>query len=115
MSPKATAKSEETRARIFTAALSVFGERGFDEATMREVAARAGVAVGAAYYYFDSKEALVMAFYEQMQDAIAPVLEQVLANSRTLEQRLRGIIGQRLTSFAPNRALLGTLSAHSNP
>ncbi len=82
---------------------------------MREVAARAGVAVGAAYYYFDSKEALVMAFYEQTQDAFAPALEEILSNSRTLEQRLRGIIGQRLASFSPNRALLGALSAHSNP
>lgn len=115
MSPKATAKSEETRARILASALNVFREHGFDAATMREIAARAGVAVGAAYYYFDSKEALVMAFYEQTQDALAPAVEQILSNSRTLEQRLRGIIGQKLAYFSPNRALMGTLSAHCNP
>jgi AcrR family transcriptional regulator len=110
-----TRKSEETRQRILGAALSVFRERGFDAATMREIAAAAGVAVGAAYYYFDSKDALVMAFYGQAQDEMAPELETILNESRTLEQRLRGIIGQKLTYFAPNRALVGALTAHIDP
>ncbi len=115
MSPKITRKSEETRARILEAALRVFRERGFNEATMREVAASAGVAVGAAYYYFDSKNALVMAFYEESQSEMATSIERILADSRTLEQRLRGIIGRKFEHFAPNRTLMGALSAHIDP
>ena len=38
-----------------------------------------------------------------------------LSRSRTLEQRLRGIIGQKFEYFAPYRALVGTLSAHIDP
>jgi AcrR family transcriptional regulator len=110
-----TRKSEETRKRILAAALSVFRERGFHAATMREIAAAAGVAVGAAYYYFDSKDALVMAFYAQAQDEMAPQLDAILKESRTFEQRLRGIIGQKLAYFAPNRALVGALTAHIDP
>lgn len=82
---------------------------------MREIAAAAGVAVGAAYYYFDSKDALVMAFYEQAQDEMAPELDRILSASRTIEQRLRGIIEQKLTYFAPNRALVSALTAHIDP
>ncbi|HZP06398.1 MAG TPA: TetR family transcriptional regulator [Terracidiphilus sp.] len=108
-------KSEETRKRILAAALRIFRERGFHAATMREIAAAAGVAVGAAYYYFDSKDALVMAFYAQAQDEMAPRLDEILRESRTLEQRLRGIIGQKLEYFAPNRALVSALSAHIDP
>jgi AcrR family transcriptional regulator len=115
MSRQPTPKSEATRQRILAAALRVFGERGFDAATMREVAAEAGVAVGAAYYYFASKDAIVMAFYQRAQDEMAPALDEILSRSRTLEQRLRGIIGQKFEYFAPNRALVGTLSAHSDP
>jgi AcrR family transcriptional regulator len=109
-----TSKSEATRRRILSAALRVFRERGFDLATMREVAAEAGVAVGAAYYY-DSKDAIVMAFYEQAQQEMAPALDAILTRSRTLEQRLRGIIDQKFEYFAPNRALVATLSAHIDP
>lgn len=110
-----TPKSEESRKRILAAALKIFRDRGFNSATMREVAAEAGVAIGAAYYYFDSKDAIVMAFYEQAQEDMAPSLDGILSESRTLEQRLRGIIGQKIEYFAPNRSLVGTLSAHIDP
>jgi len=55
---RATTKSEETRDRILNAALSLFREKGFDTATMRQIAVEAGVATGAAYYYFASKDPL---------------------------------------------------------
>ena len=61
MKPKA--KSEETRDRILQAAQEMFHDRGFESTTMREIAVAAGVATGAAYYYFDSKDAIVLAFY----------------------------------------------------
>lgn len=115
MTEKITRKSEETRARILDSALRVFRERGFEAATMREIAADAGVAVGAAYYYFDSKDALVMAFYEQAQEQMAPALDRILARSRTFEARLRGILMCKLEYFAPNRALVGSLSTHIDP
>ena len=112
---RTTQKSEETRARILAAALQVFRERGFEAATMREIASAAQMAVGAAYYYFDSKDALVMAFYGQAQNELTPVLDALLASSRTLEQRLRGIIGQKLDYFEPNRNLVSALTAHIDP
>jgi AcrR family transcriptional regulator len=110
-----TPKSEETRKRILLAALRTFRQHGFEAATMRQVAAEAGVALGAAYYYFDSKDAIVMAFYEQAQNEMAPDLDALLARSRNLEQRLCGIIGQKIEYFAPNRALVGALSTHIDP
>lgn len=73
------------------------------------------MAVGATYYYFDSKDALVMAFYEQSQEQMAPELELILASCRTFEARLRGIVGHKFEYFAPNRALVGALSAHIDP
>ena len=115
MALSSTPKSEATRKRILDAALGVFRERGFEAATMREIASAAGVAVGAAYYYFDSKDALVMAFYEQAQQEMAPELDRILGASRTLEQRLRGIVEQKLEYFAPNRTLVAALSAHIDP
>jgi AcrR family transcriptional regulator len=112
---QSTPKSEATRARILVSALRVFRERGFHEATMREIAAAAEVAVGAAYYYFDSKDALVMAFYEESQAQMEPALEVILAKSRTLEQRLKGLISHKFEHFSPNRTLMSALSAHIDP
>ncbi len=115
MKPTAGKKSEETRARILAAALATFRERGFEKATMREIAEAAEVATGAAYYYFDSKDAIVSAFYVQAQEEMAPLLEARLARCKNLESRLRSILTQKFEYFAPNRKLLGALSAHADP
>jgi AcrR family transcriptional regulator len=108
-------KSEETRSHILDAALAVFRERGFDGATMREVAQAAGVAVGAAYYYFDSKDAIVLAFYARAQAGMVPRIEQELDSAKSLEARLRAVISTKFEYFEPNRKLLGALSAHADP
>lgn len=108
-------KSEETKERILETALAIFSERGFENATIRDIAAAAGVAVGAAYYHFESKDAIVTAFYDRAQQQMGPALDGILDRSRTLDARLRGIIGHKLAYFAPNRKLLGALTAHIDP
>lgn len=113
--PKPRTKSDETRARILAAAMDLFRRRGFEETTMREIATEAGVATGAAYYYFDSKEAIVLAFYDQAQMEMEPLLEEALASARDLKARLHALLEIKLRYFEPNRRLLGALSAHADP
>ena len=115
LAAKGTSKSEETRTRILEAALTTFREHGFERATMREIAAAAKVATGAAYYYFESKDAIVMAFYERSTNDMGPVIEATLDSSRTLEERLRGIITAKFEEFAPNRTLLAALTENIDP
>lgn len=112
--PKTT-KSDETRARILDAAMDLFRRRGFEETTMREIATEAGVATGAAYYYFDSKDAIVLAFYDQAQKEMQPLLEEALAGSKDLKERLGRLMGVKFRYFEPNRRLLGTLASHADP
>jgi AcrR family transcriptional regulator len=109
----ATAKAEETRSRILTAALDLFRRRGFDQTTMREIATEAGVALGSAYYYFASKEALVMAFYEQAGNEMSVQIEAGLIGAKGLDGRLRAILDVKFDYFAPNRLFLGALSRHA--
>ena len=108
-------KSEATRLRILEAALEEFQEQGFEGATMRQIAARAGMATGAAYYYFASKDAIVLAFYDRAQRDMQPELEDVLAATKDLRERLRGIIRVKLAYFQSTRRLLGALSGHTSP
>ena len=115
VSTKAAAftKAEETRSRILAAALEMFRQRGFDQTTMREIAVEAGVALGSAYYYFASKEALVMAFYEEASKEMSARIEMRLAGAKSLESRLRAILDVKFEYFAPNRLFLGALLRHA--
>jgi AcrR family transcriptional regulator len=59
-------RGEETRARIVTAAIELFGARGFDATSTRDIAAHASVSSPALQYYFDSKEGLYLACLEDV-------------------------------------------------
>lgn len=102
-------KSDETRSKILTAALALFRTQGFEKTTMRDVAQRAGVATGAAYYYFDSKDALVLAFYEQAAQEIAPLARKAAEPVKGLAAKLSEVIYVKLDYFAENRDVLRAL------
>lgn len=107
--PKTTPKAEETGLRILEAALALFRREGFDIATMRDIADKAGVATGAAYYYYPSKDAIVMDFYQRSCAEMQPKIEAALDNAKGLEARLRELIRVKLVHFAPNRGVLRAL------
>lgn len=52
-------KADQTRDKILRAAARVFRESGYSVATMRRIAAEAGLEAGSVYYHFPSKEAVV--------------------------------------------------------
>jgi AcrR family transcriptional regulator len=57
-------RGEETRARIIAAAMRLFGDKGYESASTRDIAAAAGVNAPALQYYFDNKEGVLRACIE---------------------------------------------------
>lgn len=110
---RARPKAEETRGRILSSALTLFRERGFDQTTMRDIASAAHVALGAAYYYFESKEELVMAFYGEASQAMHEQIEAALRRKTDLKARLSAVIDVKFEYFGPNRKFLGALLRHA--
>ena len=108
-----TEKAEDTRTRILNAALALFRRKGFEQTTMREIAEEAGVSLGNAYYYFESKEALVMAFYERAHMELPSRVTAAVAPATGLEEQLSAIINAKFAYFSPNRAFLGALFHHA--
>jgi len=110
---RSTPRAEDTRRKIYEAAMDLFREKGFEPTTMRDIAAKAGVALGGAYYYFSSKDAIVLEFYRQMQESSNdPVLES-LAGRKKLKERLRGVLDKRLELLEPNRKFCAALFRHA--
>lgn len=101
--------NKETGEKIFQAALELFRSAGFENATMRDIAQSAGVAIGAAYYYYPSKEAIVMELYQRAWAEMQPKMEQALTTFPKFETRLRTLISVKLAHFAPNRSVLRAL------
>jgi AcrR family transcriptional regulator len=101
--------SEETRRQILDTALTLFRERGFDETTIRDIASRAGLSLGAAYYYFKSKEAIVGAYYDYVQHEHLTRARAAFASERDLRGRLRVALHAKLDIMRDDRRLLRAL------
>ena len=69
--PGRTAEGEAARVRLYKTAIKLIGERGYEAATLREVATRAGVSPGLLYRYFPNKRSVVLALYDELSDTFA--------------------------------------------
>jgi AcrR family transcriptional regulator len=110
---RTTRRAEDTRRKIYDAAMELFREKGFEETTMRDVAAKAGVALGGAYYYFSSKDAIVLEFYREMQESSNPLVLGALEGKKKLGDRIRCVVEQRLQLLEPNRKFCAALFRHA--
>jgi len=102
-------KALETQARIFAAALELFRERGYEAATMRAIAERAGVALGNAYYYFRSKEHLIQAFYSRTHEEHLAAVRPRLDRLRDLKSRLLWVMQTKLETIEPYHRFAGIM------
>src|SRR4051812_21869787 len=103
------AGSEESRRQIIETALALFRERGFEATTMRDIAGRAGLSLGAAYYYFPTKEAIVGAYYDYLQEEHQRRTREAFARGGGLRERLRAALHAKIDIMAGDRGLLRAL------
>ncbi|MCA9615019.1 MAG: TetR/AcrR family transcriptional regulator [Sandaracinus sp.] len=76
------------RDRILAAATRLFGERGYDSTSVREVAEAAGCTKPALYYHFGSKEALFLAALRAETDELTRLVERPLEPASTVRDHL---------------------------
>src|SRR5262249_2069118 len=77
------ADARANRARILAAAVALFAERGID-AEMREIAERAGLAVGTVYHHFPGKDDLLIAVFHEAVAGFEQALECAVAEPDTV-------------------------------
>jgi AcrR family transcriptional regulator len=100
-------RSEQTRALIVETALRLFRENGYEATTMRAIAKEAGVSTGNAYYYFGSKEELIQAYYDELQENHLQACREVLDREREFGARLLGVLKARVDTMVPYHAFAG--------
>ena len=79
------ARGKRRVAELLQAAAEVFAEKGYQAATMTEIAARAGAPIGSLYQFFPVKEALADSLVQEFVALIVADLEELEARARELE------------------------------
>lgn len=71
------APPETRKAQILDAAMACFGERGYHETSIDDIAARTGLSKGAVYHHFAGKREILLALFEFWADQMLQRWEQI--------------------------------------
>lgn len=104
------AHGQEVRERIVTAALQVFGDKGYHGATIADVVRQSGLSVGAIYTYFKGKDDLFLATCDLAAGRGFGELAARVARGRTVAERLAIAVGFYFDS-AEGESSMGTGNA----
>ena len=97
----------QNRQAILDAAREVFGELGYDNATVRDIIRRTGLSVGAFYNYYRSKEEVIAALADDGARRFRPILHAQYEKATDFESYLRGAIRAYFDFIAAEDAAWG--------
>jgi AcrR family transcriptional regulator len=101
-----SSRGRRTRTAIVQAAREVFEEKGFDEARIADITARADTAYGSFYTYFDSKEAVFRELAKDLSGAIFTASRASDLPDASSEDKIRHTTRLYLETFAENARLM---------
>jgi len=107
-----TKKSEQTYERVLVTACELFVERGYEKTTMRDISKASGLGLGALYYYFNSKEDVVISFYEQINLQVTEEFRSV-KRPFNMAQGFEKYMQLKLKALAEHRNLLRVIMKES--
>lgn len=102
-SNKKSSSRPDRTAEILAAADELFGERGYDAVSMRDVATRAGLGKALAFYYFNSKEELFERVLARYNRAHEEALEAAFDDDGPLRERFHRLIDAYVDFIAEHR------------
>jgi AcrR family transcriptional regulator len=102
--PTRAEKQAQTRAQLLQAAAQVFARRGFQGATVEEIAEEAGYSHGAVYSNFGGKEDLFLAVFEQYMTLRVQEVSDATEIEGSFAERARAAADQWMQRFTEDRA-----------
>ena len=115
-SPAAAVEPKRQRGRdrvaaIMDAGAAIFTEKGYEAATMTEIAAKSGAAIGSLYRFFPTKEALADALVARYGESLLGAFADVEARAGELSpDALAGALIEMMQSVQPSRAVAVALA-----
>jgi TetR/AcrR family transcriptional regulator, cholesterol catabolism regulator len=101
---------DEKLASIMRAAAAIFAEKGYHQASVRDISRATGVSLAGLYHYFRSKEELLFLIQDHCFATVLAQLDRQLAGVADPERRLRLMIRNHLHFFANNMKEMKVLS-----
>lgn len=103
--------------RIMEVARKEFLEKGYQGARMQSIADSAGINKASLHYYFDSKDKLFEAIFEEAMQKVLPIMLKALIEEPTLEEKIRSLVDAHISLYIDNPYLPGFIvnETYTNP
>jgi len=115
--PKGIPLTEEEQNRrrkeIFNASVHLFLEKGFTETSMREIADAAGIGKSTLYYYFKSKDEILISYFINEISKITVHAEEIVEQNLSIAEKLRNIMRMHLTYLTANKKVFLKLTTET--
>ncbi len=114
-------RSQKTQSALLDAAETLFFEKGVENTSVADVAAKAGCSVGALYHHFRDKKALLYALYDRMTQEYQEISRNAVDSARwqgaSIVDMLRGFLtfGLQLAKERPGFKHAGLAAANMDP
>ena len=105
MSPRPDVR-EERKDQILEAATKVFTQRGFADARMDDIVAESGLSKGALYWYFDSKDAIIVGILDRVFNWEAAHLQEILKSEDSAQKKLEAFVEASLQDIVRMKPLM---------
>jgi AcrR family transcriptional regulator len=103
--PLTEEEQQRRRKEIFDTSVHLFLERGFNETSMREIADAAGIGKSTLYDYFNSKDEVLITYFEEEIQKITDRAKQITELDLTISEKLRKIMEMHLEYLVDNKNL----------
>jgi AcrR family transcriptional regulator len=104
--PRTTEQNEKirqaTRAAIVDSAMTLFAQQGYAHTTTRQIADRAGISAGLMYHYFDGKESLLQAVFENCMEILSTAFSEAYRGSAA-DKRVAALVQIIFTKLESDR------------
>jgi AcrR family transcriptional regulator len=112
MTEERTAYDEKLESILRTSA-AIFAEKGYHQASIRDIARATGVSLSGLYYYFNSKEELLFLIQDHAFGTLQAGLDRALAGESDPRRRLRLLMENHLRYFIASTSEMKVLSHES--
>lgn len=96
-------EKKQRQEEIFSAASTLFAERGFEATTMEDISRKAEFAKGTLYNFFHSKEELFVSMVSNEFDKLMALMQTTIDSQTTPPEKLKQIISTQLAFFEKNK------------
>ncbi|MGH7466372.1 MAG: TetR/AcrR family transcriptional regulator [Longimicrobiales bacterium] len=101
---------DDKLAQILRASAAIFAEKGYHEASIREISRATGVSLAGLYYYFSSKEELLFLIQDHCFTTLNENLDRLLEQEKEPPRRFRLMVENHLRFFVNNMKEMKVLS-----